>query len=160
MQAQITKETLPYKLPELLESMMSGKVYDLDIKIHREKRSKDANAFLWSLLGQMAGILKSTNDDLYLESLKRYGQSFLVKVRSSELEAAMKTFKYCEPFEQWSDPKGDTAYIKVFRGSSTYDTKEFSRLLDGVIDEARELGIDTDPDEVKQLLNKWQPIWS
>ena len=160
MQIQATKETLPYKLPELLNGMMSGKVYDLDIKIHREKRSNDANAFLWCLLGKMASALKTSNEELYFEALKRYGKSFLVKVRNSQLEEAMCEFKYAEPFEQWSDPKGETAYIKVYRGSSTYDTKEFSRLLDGVIDEARELGIDTDPEEVKQLMKKWQPIWA
>ena len=159
MQIQITKETLIRNLPEIESQLQPGKTYDVEIKLHREKRSKDANAFLWSLLGKMAGVLKSTNDDIYLESLRRYGQSFLVKVRSSELESAMREFKYCEPFEQWSDPKGDTAYIKVFRGSSSYDTKEFSRLLDGVIDEAKALGIDTDSEEVKQLMERWQPIW-
>lgn len=159
MQIQITKETLIRNLPDIESQLQPGKTYDVEIKLHREKRSKDANAFLWALLGKMAGVLKSTNDDLYLESLRRYGQSFLVKVRSSELESAMREFKYCEPFEQWSDPKGDTAYIKVFRGSSTYDTKEFSRLLDGVIDEAKAIGIDTDPEEIKQLIERWQPIW-
>lgn len=152
---QITKETLPYKLPELLESMMSGKVYDLDIKIHREKRSLDANKFLWSLIGQMSDILKSTNDEVYQELLKRYGQSFLVKVKQSKLDVALQEFKYCEPFEQWYDPKGDTAYIRVYRGSSTYDSKEFSKLLDGALDEAKELGIDTDPEEVKQIMERY-----
>lgn len=156
---KITSQTLPYKLPEILSKMQPDKVYDLDVKLHREKRSKDANAFLWGLLGKMADVLKTTNDDLYFESLKRYGQSFLVKVRSSELEKAMNEFKYCEPHDQWSDPKGDTAYIRVFRGSSGYDSKEFSRLLDGVIQDAKEIGIDTDPDEVKQLIERWEPIW-
>ena len=31
--------------------------------------------------------------------------------------------------------------LQCYFGSSTYDTKEFTRLLDGVISEARELGI-------------------
>lgn len=156
----VTKETLPYKLPELMDSMNPNKVYDIEIKLHRNKRSKDANAFLWSLLGQMADILKTTNDELYFEALRRYGQSFLVKVKNSEFEKAINTFKYCEPHDQWSDPKGECSYIRVYRGSSSYDTKEFSRLLDGVIDEAREMGIDTDPEELKQLLESWKPIWN
>ena len=61
---QITKETLIRNLPEIKSQLQPGKTYDVEIKLHREKRSKDANAFLWSLLGKMAGILKSTNDDI------------------------------------------------------------------------------------------------
>ncbi len=156
---RVTRDTLPFRLPEILEKMIPGKAYELEVKLHREKRSKDANAFLWSLLGKMADILNSTQDDLYLEALKRYGQSFLVKVRSADLEKSMREFKYCEPFEQWSDPMGDAAYIRVFRGSSGYDTKEFSRLLNGVIDEAKELGIDTDSEEIKQMIERWEPVW-
>jgi len=154
-----TKEGLPYKIPELLDIMNPGKVYEIEIKLHRKKRSNDANAYLWALLGQMSEILKTTNDELYFEALRRYGQSFLVKVKNSEFEKAINTFKYCEPHDQWSDPKGECAYIRVYRGSSSYDTKEFSQLLDGVISEAKEMGIDTDPEEIKQLIKKWEPIW-
>ena len=157
---KITKDNFLYKIPEILESLLPGKVYELEWKQFREKRSRDANAYLWALIGKMADTLRTSKEELYFEALKRYGQSFLVKVRRPDLEKSLREFKYSEPYEQWYDPMGDTAYIKVYRGSSGYDTKEFSRLLDGVIDEAEDLGIDIDTEEVKELLKKWEPVWA
>ena len=53
---------------------LQGKDLDITFKVHREKRSLDANAFLWSCLGKMGGVLNVPAWDMYLYSLERYGK--------------------------------------------------------------------------------------
>lgn len=56
---------------------LQGKDLDITFKVHREKRSLDANAFLWSCLGKMGGVLNVPAWDMYLYSLERYGKIHL-----------------------------------------------------------------------------------
>jgi hypothetical protein len=51
----------------------------------------------------------------------------------------------------------ELVFYKIFRGSSTYDTKEMSILIDGIVTECKELGIETlPPEEVKRMLEMWK----
>lgn len=46
--------------------------------------------------------------------------------------------------------------LQCYFGSSTYDTKQMSVLIDGVVSECQELGIETlPPDEIQDLKNRW-----
>ena len=46
--------------------------------------------------------------------------------------------------------------LQCYYGSHTYDTEEMSRLIDGVVTECRELGIETlPPDELKRMKEQW-----
>ena len=46
--------------------------------------------------------------------------------------------------------------LQCYFGSSSYDSKEFSVLLEGVISECKEIGIETLPeDEIAQMLKEW-----
>ena len=41
----------------------------------------------------------------------------------------------------------------MLRGSSSYDTKEMARLIDGLVSECKEVGIETlPPDEVERMM--------
>lgn len=45
----------------------------------------------------------------------------------------------------------------VYKETHTLDTKEMARLIDGVVAEAQELGIETrTPDEIAQLKSLWE----
>lgn len=47
----------------------------IEVKPYRERRSLNANAYAWSLIGQIADIVRAGKDEIYLKLLKRYGQS-------------------------------------------------------------------------------------
>ena len=50
----------------------------------------------------------------------------------------------------------DCAIIALYYGSSCYNTAEFSRLLDEIISDAKELGIETaTPDEIALMKARW-----
>lgn len=122
-----------------------------EIKRKTKARSKDANAYAWELMGQMADLLHTDKDSVYLEMLKRYGQQFVVKVPNKSVEMFKRQYKYCEQHETLA-PEERAQYYRVYLGSSTYTTKEMSVLIDGIVSECKDLGIETmTPEELARI---------
>ena len=86
--------------------------------------------------------------------LKDYGQSMLIPVPRGTIPS--RIIKYYE-FECSSQLNGkDADWYKCYIGSSEYNTKEMSILLEGVVQEAKNLGIKTKDDiELERMINKW-----
>lgn len=126
-----------------------------EIKEHREKRSLNANSYAWSLIGKIADVLKISKDECYLTMLKAYGQSQLVSVLA-DIDVT-GYFKYYEPVASVKLQGKDFVHYRVYKGSSEYDTREMAILIDGIVQEAKELEIDTiPPDEVERLKEMWK----
>jgi hypothetical protein len=126
-----------------------------DIKEHKEKRSLNANAYAWSLIGKIADALRTSKDEVYLTMLKRYGQSEMVSVLSSI--DVRGYFKYFEPVGTAQLQGKEFTHYRIYLGSSEYNTKEMAILIDGIISEAEEIGIETlPPNEVERLKEMWK----
>lgn len=121
-----------------------------EIKEHKEKRTLTQNAYMWSLINEVANKINLSKDDTYLKMIKDYSQSMLVTIRA-DIDVS-KFFKYYE-FEREAQISGvDFKIYKVYEGSSQMDKNEFRVLLDGVIQEAQQLGICTlTPAEIERL---------
>jgi hypothetical protein len=86
--------------------------------------------------------------------LKRYGQSELVSVLSNINVGGY--FKYYEVAGTSMLNGKEFTHYKVFKGSSEYDTREMSILIDGIISEAKQLDIETlPPHEIQKLKELW-----
>lgn len=119
------------------------KPYVAGIKELRKKRSLDANAYLWVLVSKIADILRASKEEVYFNMLKEYGQPVLIY-----LEGHVDPKPFLKYYEFIKDCKGAKCY-KVYKGSSEMDTREMSVLIDGVVGEAQDLGIQTmTPDEI------------
>lgn len=132
-----------YDAPEVLDGLakMSGEV-DVTVKGLKHKRSKNANDYFWEIVGKIADKLKADKDEIYLKMLKRYGQSIIVTVR--EGVDVGRLFKYYELFNDGLSNGVKFVAYRVFIGSSQYNTQEMSILIDGTVQEARDLGIQTE----------------
>lgn len=126
-----------------------------EVKEHREKRSLNANSYLWVLCTRIADTLRVTKEEVYVNELKRYGQSDLVSVKS---EIDVKGyFKYYEEAGTSKLNGKDFTHYRVFKGSSEYDSREMAVLIDGVVQDAEELGIETlPPHEIQKLKELWK----
>ena len=125
-----------------------------DIKEHREKRSLNSNSYCWVLIGKIADVLRTDKEQVYLTMLKRYGQSELVSVLSNINITGY--FKYYEVAGTSTLNGKEFTHYKVFKGSSEYDTREMSILIDGIVSEAKELNIETlPPAEIERMKNMW-----
>ena len=129
-------------------------VYDVKIDKHREKRSLNANAYLWKLVTEIGNVLNKSKEEVYLQMLIDYGQSEMVSILSEiDVKGYFKYYKLAGT----SILNGkEFNHYKIYKGSSEYDTKEMSILLNGVVQEAKNLGIKTKDDiEVERLLEEW-----
>lgn len=151
--ARIAGDELILKSPDFAEIRRFAynfKDGNYEIERKRKKRSNDANALCWKLCTEIANVLRTDKDSVYLEMLKRYGQSDIISVLS--VVDVKGYFKYFEEFGKGYVKGKEFTHYKVFKGSSQYDTREMSILLDGIIDEAKALDIEVISEREKSLL--------
>lgn len=129
------------------ESLKDDIDLTVQVKEYRQKRSLSQNAYMWVLLDEIGKAVNRSKEDIYRELVKDYGVFEIIPLK----DEAVKRFNHnwAKNGIGWftdvlgkSKLKGYTNLI-VYYGSSTYDTKEMTRLLDAVINECQELGINT-----------------
>lgn len=123
-----------------------------DLKEHKEKRSNDANGLLWSCLQEIASIIHTDKWSVYLTMLKRYGKFSYVIVHPDAVESMRKQWRELEVVGEVDVNGRKGVQLLCYYGSSTYNTKEFSVLLDGVISEMKEMGLTPPPTREMQML--------
>jgi hypothetical protein len=138
----------------LVDDMRDKEKLSIEIKQYRQHRSLNANAYAWLLIGQIADILRAGKDEIYLKLLKRYGQSELISVLS-HVPIGNYIRYYEEAGESELNGKMFTHY-RVYKGSSEFDSREMSIFIDGVVSEAKELGIQTEtPNQLAEMKSRW-----
>ena len=127
--------------------------YDLKIDKHRNKRSLDANNYAWHLINEIANALRMSKEEVYLRMLKDYGQreyvSMLANVNPNRIS------KYYEEQGTFKHNNNTFKSYMFYIGTSQYDSKEMSIFIDGLVQEARNLGIETLEDtEIENLIKE------
>lgn len=142
---------------ESLPSSILGKDYELIIKPTKKKRSLTANSYYQVLLDELNKILKTDREELHEHLLRRYG---VTKTENGSavlftLRADINPHQVCKYVDiiKASELNGKKyIHYRVLKGSSEMDSSEFANLLDGLISECKELGIETLPSEEVKLL--------
>lgn len=150
----LTFETV--ELPDIFDKTRD-KDLNLEIKQHRNHRSKDANALLWECIGRLAVALRADKWEIYLLMLKRYGQYTYIVVPPNAVEMVARQWRECEAIGDININGRDGVQMLCYYGSSTYDTKQFSVLLDGVISEMKEIGLTAPTSEdMRRSIEEWE----
>ena len=126
-----------------------------EITEYHPKRSLSANAYAWALIQKIAESMTPprSKNEVYLQMLKDYGQSEFVSVLSDINVSGY--FKYYEEYGKGHVEGREFTHYKVYKGSSEMDSREMAILIDGIIQEARQLGIETiTPAEKEKLLKE------
>lgn len=137
------------------------KLKDMDLSIDvakwRKKRSLDANGLLWHCIGEIAKALHTSKDDVYLQTLNRYGKYVYVCVSEKAAETFRRSWRLTEVVGAVNINGKKAVQLLCYYGSSQLDTKDFSVLLDGVISEMKEMGLQTPiPAEVKEAMRLYE----
>lgn len=138
---------------------LMDKELSVEIKPYRKRRSLDANAYCWVLCQKLAEKLNCTKEDIYKEAIRKAGQFDFIAVTDSAADQFLKAWQskglgwYAEALE--SKIEG-CKKIMVYYGSSVYDSKEMAHLIDYIVSECKELGIETmTPTEISRMMNEW-----
>lgn len=134
-----------------------------EIKEYKEKRSNDANGYCWVLCEKIAKELSKdgtvfTKEDIYKDAVKQVGVfvPFIVE------EKTFDTFKYIWESRglgyqvQETARKDKCVRVNCYYGSSSYNSKEMSRLIELLVQEAKQYNIETKSQaEINSLLESW-----
>ena len=132
---------------------------DITIKKYRRRRGLDANAYAWVLIGLIAGKMGIDREKVYKDAIRAIGgTSSIVCVP----DKAVKDL--CEAWNAkgigWqtetmpSKLKGCTNVV-LYYGSSVYDTKQMSLLIDHLVQDAKAIGIETlTPHDLEIMMNR------
>lgn len=138
---------------------LSGVDINLDVKKWRKPRSNDANAYFHVLVNEIATARGMADDEVKrllvvdYGTYARDGDGQIIGFKLPQSVDPDTIYPYTKLFKQVGENgKVFNCYL-VYKRSSEMDTKEMSRLIDGAIYEARELGIDTDTPEQRARFN-------
>lgn len=132
--------------------------YSAELKERRKKRSMNANNYFWQLVDQIAAALGQVKEDLYLEYIKQVGvfKDFtLSEEQAKTFRVAWSMLGVGWPTQQ-VDYDGDNVVIRAYYGSSQYNTRQMSRLIDMAVEDAKDLGIEVlTPLELERMKEEW-----
>lgn len=144
---------------EVLNSIKNDTEYSVDVKEVRKHRSLSANAYCWVMCEQIAKVLSRegyiSKEEVYRKAVREAGMFNYILVKTAD--AADIARKWATNGIGWqavdAGQRGDTTTLLLYCGSSAYNSKEMSRLIDCLIDEAKQLGIPIkDSEEVAALI--------
>lgn len=127
----------------------------------REKRSLSANAYAWTLLGKLSAALHLPPEEIYQQLIPDVGDNYTtVTVDLQGLDKLRETWG--NNGKGWlvdvigAGTKTGTLDVALYYGSSVYDTAQMARLIDLIVDECRENGIEyLPPDQLAAMLEVW-----
>lgn len=147
----------PEELVRWLFNQDKEKVFE--IKEHKLKRSLNANAYCWVLMNKIADAIKSTKEEVYREYIKNKGIFRLITMNKEATNTFIKVWQ--EKGLGWICDASESKYegmvdVVAYYGTSSYNTKQMANFIDYVVDEAKNLGIETlPPDEIERLKSLW-----
>lgn len=130
----------------------------LEAKIQplKSKRSTDANSYMWVLCDKIADAIHATKEEVYRKAIREVGVFNDVAVTKHALPYLIETWTsrgvgwLVDTFDSKLD---GCKRVRLYTGSHLYDTKQMTRLIDYIVEEAKNLGIETmTPDELSQMI--------
>lgn len=132
---------------------------DVKIKKHRKSRSKNANSYMWCLCDELGKVLGLTKEEVYKEQIRKVGVFRAVELDKSvagTIFTAWKKIGVGWVVEELYEVDGKV-HALLYYGSSTYNTSQMSRLIDSVVEDCKEHGIETmTPNEIEQMKSLWK----
>lgn len=137
---------------------LKDKPYKCEIKPYRKRRSLDANAYFHVLVDKIAKTVKKSADEVKVQMVYDYGT---IARDDKGLKAGFKAlkeipitqyFKYAKPIGECIENGKVFVKYLIYKETHTLDSAEMATLIDGAIEEAKQLGIETlTPVELENL---------
>lgn len=137
-----------------------NRLYDCEVKEHREKRSLDANAYAWVLMDKLAEATTIPKEDIYREAIRNIGgntETVCVQTKAaSKIRSAWGKNGLGWFTEEMPSKLDGCTNVILYYGSSTYDTEQMSRLIDNLVSDCKALGIETlAPEKLAAMTQEW-----
>ena len=149
----------PEKISTYLWTLDKTKKYEL--KEYKQKRSNDANAYFHLLVNKLARFYNISDEDMKIKMNLDYGT--IARFEDGRIKGCKvpegTNIKEFYNYAKWykTDEEGNDCYM-FYKQTHTLDSREMSQLINGVVQECQDVGIETrTPEEIKSLLESWKP---
>ena len=138
-----------------------NRLYDLEVKEHRQKRSLDANAYAWVLIHKLAAVERITPEEVYLLNIPKVGNNYTpVCLRECDVQRFIKSWESNGlgwPVKDLGPSQvPGCRNLMAYHGSSTYDTQQMSVLIDNLVQDCKALDIETlSPEKLSLMKEEW-----
>lgn len=144
---------------ELYDSFRDTEV-EIEIKKFRRRRSLDANAYFWVLVGKLAEKLRQSPLEIYRHYIEQAGVFRAVDISEVAVQTLVHSWGLhgkgwiCDVLDYGRHE--DTRLVRLYYGSSVYNGKQMSALIDSIVEDCKEQGIETmTPDEIARMKARW-----
>ena len=139
----------------------------IEIDKYREKRSLEANRYMWALCGKLAERLsdttkvRHTKEDVYRNAIREMGIWYDDEVEPQKVKWRCTAWQkigtgwLTERVDFTAD--GEREIIRFYYGSSQYNKSQMSRLINSIIEDCQAVGgIETrTPEQIARLISLW-----
>lgn len=154
-------------IEELNSLKMAKNGLKIDVCRYREQRSVNANAYFHLLVNKIAKKLNISDDECKVKMNLEYGTIATSKKTGKEVVIKLPSdvditefYDYAKWIGEKEEKGLKLSYYVLYKQTHTLDTKEMSKLIDGVVAEAKELGIQTlDELELKKMADEWEKFY-
>lgn len=137
------------------------KKYDISITEHKEKRSLNCNNYAWKLINDLSDKMNISSIEIYRNYVKELSIYKVITINNEAVDTFIKSWAMngiawlCEKVDK-ADIEG-YSILHAYYGSSVYNTKQMSRLIELIEQDAKSIGIETlEEKKLKQLLEDWE----
>lgn len=131
--------------------------FDEEINVKKKKRSNKANRCFWEMLQKLCFEMNIDVIQEYRKRVKELGifQTFELDTKNVPTFVHLWEGNGIAYFTEKVEEIGNKTVINAYYGSSSYNSKQFSRLLDNLIQDCRSVGIQTLEDiEIEELIRR------
>ncbi len=143
------------------DELHSKEKLSFQIGKYTESRTKDANRYFWALCEKLAENQNITKIEVYLNSIKDVGVFYDDEIELEKVQRRRKAWEMIgtgwltERVDFSAD--GSKEVIRFYYGSSSYNKKQMSRLIDNVVQDCQALNIETrTPEQIANLISLWE----
>lgn len=140
---------------------LQGRDTAAELKVWRERRSLDANAYAWVLIDGIAQAIREDKTSVYRAAIREIGGNYqLVCTQDANVDKLRRVWEYNGigwVTDTIPSKLPGCTNVLLYYGSSVYDTAQMSLLIDHLVYEAKELGVETlPPTELERMMEQWQ----
>lgn len=155
------------KIIQEIKNCQESAKNDLEITIdkYRKQRSLDANAYFHLLVHKLAEYYNEGNDFVKIKMNLEYGTPAVdedgnqVIIKLPETVDITKFYEYAKFLGQKKEKNYNCNYYIFYKRTHLLNSKEMARLIDGVVRECQDVGIETKtPEQIAEMLNLWEQM--
>ena len=148
---------------EVVEELKNENKLNIELKKYRKLRSLDANSYFWKILTELCDLAEINTVEEYKRRVKELGIFRQFKIMIDQVSTFKKIWEdkgiawFCEILD--TEYIGDIEFkiINAYYGSSSFNSKQMSRLIDGVVQDCKIYGIETkSKNEINSMLENWE----